>query len=192
MFSPITISPKSDPGTTTNALNDNFKQLESEARRKVYTDSDGEDRIIIGQQEDGSYEIIVKNGNETTFSTQRASAYEITDPLYPTLNYVGGTGSKVWSSSDSVIPPTIDILEYPKTPDVHAYITNIDNTWGNIRFKLPYIEFDASGNVILKIDIRLVNLPQSWYPQIMIQIPPSSTYYAGNHSFKFIARIFNA
>lgn len=45
--------------TLIDAINQNFRQIESESRRKVVTDENGYDRIIIGRQEDGTYSIKV-------------------------------------------------------------------------------------------------------------------------------------
>ncbi len=45
--------------TLIDAINQNFRQIESESRRKVVTDENGYDRIIIGKQEDGTYSIKV-------------------------------------------------------------------------------------------------------------------------------------
>lgn len=42
-----------------DAINQNFRQIEAESRRKVITDEDGFDRIVIGKQEDGSYAVKV-------------------------------------------------------------------------------------------------------------------------------------
>lgn len=42
-----------------DAINQNFRQIEGESRRKVVTDEDGKDRIIIGKKEDGEYAIKV-------------------------------------------------------------------------------------------------------------------------------------
>lgn len=42
-----------------DAINQNFRQIEQESRRKVVTDEDGKDRIIIGRKEDGGYAVKV-------------------------------------------------------------------------------------------------------------------------------------
>lgn len=42
-----------------DAINQNFRQIEAESRRKVVTDEDGFDRILIGKKEDGKYAIKV-------------------------------------------------------------------------------------------------------------------------------------
>jgi len=55
----IKLSPQMDMATLVNALNNNFNQVQSQDRRKVITDEDGKDRIVLGKQEDGTYAIKV-------------------------------------------------------------------------------------------------------------------------------------
>lgn len=59
MLSPLKLTPSMPTEVMIDAINQNFRQLESEARRKVVTDEDGVDRILIGRQEDGTYTIKV-------------------------------------------------------------------------------------------------------------------------------------
>ncbi len=53
----IKLSPNMDMATLINALNTNFNIAQSQDRRKVITDEDGNDRIIIGKRDDGTYGI---------------------------------------------------------------------------------------------------------------------------------------
>ena len=55
----IKLSPQMDIATLVNALNTNFNIAQSQDRRKVVTDEDGNDRIVIGKQLDGTYDIII-------------------------------------------------------------------------------------------------------------------------------------
>ena len=48
-----------DMATLINALNNNFNQVQSQDRRKVITDEDGNDRIILGKFPDGTYGLII-------------------------------------------------------------------------------------------------------------------------------------
>ena len=59
MISPIQLTPNMDSGTLANAINDTFRQIESENRTKVIRDEDGVDRIILGRLPDGTYGLIV-------------------------------------------------------------------------------------------------------------------------------------
>jgi len=51
----IKLSPQMDMATLVNALNQNFNQVQSQDRRKVITDENGNDRIILGKRDDGTY-----------------------------------------------------------------------------------------------------------------------------------------
>jgi len=64
----IKLSPQMDMATLVNALNTNFNQVQSQDRRKVITDEDGKDRIVLGKQEDGTYAIRV-SGSGTDVDT---------------------------------------------------------------------------------------------------------------------------
>ncbi len=55
----IKLSPQMDMATLINALNQNFNQVQSQDRRKTITDEDGQDRIVLGKQDDGTYAIRV-------------------------------------------------------------------------------------------------------------------------------------
>ena len=59
MISPVQLTPGMDSATMISAINDNFRQIESENRTKVINDETGASRIIIGRFPDGSYGIIV-------------------------------------------------------------------------------------------------------------------------------------
>lgn len=57
--------------TLINALNQNFNQIQSQDRRKVITDEDGNDRIVLGKQEDGTYAIRVsESGKDVDVASQ--------------------------------------------------------------------------------------------------------------------------
>lgn len=55
----IKLSPQMDMATLVNALNTNFNLIQSQDRRKVITDEDGTDRIVLGKLEDGTYALII-------------------------------------------------------------------------------------------------------------------------------------
>lgn len=42
-----------------DAINQNFRQIEAESRRKVITDEDGNDRIVLGKLVDGTYNLVI-------------------------------------------------------------------------------------------------------------------------------------
>lgn len=57
----VKLAPNMDMNTLVNALNTNFNQIQAESRRKVVTDENGIDRIVIGKLESGDYGIEVSN-----------------------------------------------------------------------------------------------------------------------------------
>ena len=59
MITPLKLTESMPENVKIDAINQNFRQIESESRRKVITDEDGKDRIIIGRKEDGGYSIKV-------------------------------------------------------------------------------------------------------------------------------------
>lgn len=60
----IKLSPQMDMATLINALNQNFNQIQSQDRRKVITDEDGYDRIVLGKQDNGTYAIKVSEAGK--------------------------------------------------------------------------------------------------------------------------------
>lgn len=59
MISPIQLTPNMNMMTLTNALNDMFRQIESENRTQIIKDETGKQRIILGRAPDGEYLIAV-------------------------------------------------------------------------------------------------------------------------------------
>lgn len=59
MISPVQLTPNMDMSTLTNALNDMFRQIESENRTQVIKDEDGKNRILIGRAPKGNYVVAI-------------------------------------------------------------------------------------------------------------------------------------
>lgn len=59
MLSRIPLTPNMDPTAMAQAINQNFEQLESENRTKVFKDEAGVNRILIGRAPNGKYVIAV-------------------------------------------------------------------------------------------------------------------------------------
>lgn len=59
MISLIQLTPNMDMSTLTNALNDMFRQIESENRTQVIKDEDGKNRILIGRAPKGNYVVAI-------------------------------------------------------------------------------------------------------------------------------------
>jgi len=66
----VKLAPNMDMNTLVNALNTNFNQIQAESRRKVVTDENGVDRIVIGKLESGDYGIEV---SDTGYDVDTAS-----------------------------------------------------------------------------------------------------------------------
>lgn len=64
MLSPLKLTPNMPTEVMIDAINQNFRQLESESRRKVITDENGVDRILIGREETGDYVIKVSGAGK--------------------------------------------------------------------------------------------------------------------------------
>lgn len=59
MISQIQLTPNMDMSTLTNALNDMFRQIESENRTQVIKDEYGKNRILIGRAPKGNYVVAI-------------------------------------------------------------------------------------------------------------------------------------
>lgn len=59
MISPIQLTPNMDAATMVSAINDNFRQIESENRTKVIRDENGQNRVLIGRAPNGEYLIAI-------------------------------------------------------------------------------------------------------------------------------------
>lgn len=59
MISPIQLTPNMDMATMTAAINDVFRQIESENRTQVIRDENGINRIILGRLPDGTYGMVI-------------------------------------------------------------------------------------------------------------------------------------
>lgn len=59
MLSPIQLTPNMDMATLTAAINDMFRQVESENRTQVIKDEDGKNRILIGRAPKGNYVVAI-------------------------------------------------------------------------------------------------------------------------------------
>ena len=58
MFSPIQLIPGMDQGTQASAINNNFRQIESENRSKTILNSNGVPQLTIGMYGDSNYGIV--------------------------------------------------------------------------------------------------------------------------------------
>lgn len=59
MISPIQLTPNMDMATMVNAINDVFRQIESENRTQIIKDENGQQRVLIGRAPNGEYLIAI-------------------------------------------------------------------------------------------------------------------------------------
>lgn len=72
MLSPIQLTPNMDMATLTTAINDMFRQIESENRTQVIKDEDGKNRILIGRAPKGNYVVAIsKKGVDVLEALER-------------------------------------------------------------------------------------------------------------------------
>ena len=72
MLSPIQLTPNMDMATLTTAINDMFRQVESENRTQVIKDEDGKNRILIVRAPKGNYVVAIsKKGVDVLEALER-------------------------------------------------------------------------------------------------------------------------
>ena len=125
----IKLSPQMDMATLVNALNNNFNQVQSQDRRKVITDEDGNDRIVLGKQEDGTYAIRVSGvGDDVDTASQDElvmssdwKMWKIINSGSAVFNYTNIRRSGTLALNSTYIGYTSDIFIYiPKIRDLLA------------------------------------------------------------------------
>lgn len=125
----IKLSPQMDMATLVNALNQNFNQIQSQDRRKVITDEDGNDRIVLGKQEDGTYAIRVSGvGDDVDTATQDQlvmssdwKMWKIINSGSADFNYTNIRRSGTLALNSTYIGYTSDIFIYiPKVKELLA------------------------------------------------------------------------
>lgn len=125
----IKLSPQMDMATLVNALNNNFNQVQSQDRRKVITDEDGKDRIVLGKQEDGTYAIRVSGvGDDVDTASQDElvmssdwKMWKIVNSGSATFDYTNMRRSGTLALNSTYIGYTSDIFIYvPKVRDLLA------------------------------------------------------------------------
>lgn len=118
-----------DMAALVNALNQNFNQVQSQDRRKVITDEDGNDRIVLGKQDDGTYAIRVAgvgkdvdtaNQDELVMSSD-FKLWKIVTSGSASFNYTNMRRSGTLALTSTYIGYTSDIFVYvPKIRELLA------------------------------------------------------------------------
>jgi hypothetical protein len=110
-----------------DAINQNFRQQESEARRKVITDEDGVDRILIGREETGGYVIKVSGeGKDVNRATPDELVMSSEWDLWKIINH----GSIVALPADITRSSTLT-LNSSNIAYVCDVMIKIDDIYGN-------------------------------------------------------------
>lgn len=125
-----------DMATLVNALNQNFNQVQSQDRRKVITDEDGNDRIVLGKQEDGTYAIRVSGaGDDVDTATQDQlvmssdwKMWKIINSGSAIFNYTNMRRSGTLALNSTYIGYTSDIFIY--IPKVKELLLNTQSFTG--------------------------------------------------------------
>ncbi len=188
-----------------DAINQNFRQIEGESRRKVVTDEDGKDRIIIGKKEDGEYAIkvsatgydvntadddqlvmnsdwnmwkIIASGstvNMTPSSTKRSSGF--------TLN-----GTNVGYVSDICIPirnltvPNASVFSYNSKPQVFLRnaITKRDMNFSQNFYNDGTNQSDINYTYFISGKYLVMRTIVRWVKGSLYMIPNIETYDDGS------------
>ena len=120
----IKLSPQMDMATLVNALNTNFNQVQSQDRRKVITDEDGNDRIVLGKQEDGTYAIRVTGvGKDVDTATQDELVMSSDWKMWKIVN--SGDAAFNWSNMRRSGTLALNSTYIGYTSDVFIYIPKI-------------------------------------------------------------------
>jgi hypothetical protein len=143
MISPIQLSPSMDTATLVSAINDMFRQVESENRTKVVKDETGTNRILIGRGEDGKYYLKVsKDGVNVMEASDADLVFNSANNLFKikttdtiTLNRPAGTSSV---STDIPIPDDGVLLCW----------ATLTNGSPSLTFQVPYFSMSGSGQAM--------------------------------------------
>lgn len=127
MLSPLKLTPNMPTEVMIDAINQNFRQLESESRRKVITDENGDDRILIGREENGRYVIKV---SAEGFDVNRALPDELVMSSEWDLWKIISNGRITEFGTDLTRAGTVSITS-SNIAYVHDTYIKIDDDYGN-------------------------------------------------------------
>jgi hypothetical protein len=120
----IKLSPQMDMATLINALNTNFNQVQSQDRRKVITDEDGNDRIVLGKQEDGTYAIrVAGTGKDVDTASQSDLVMSSDWKMWKIINSGSSTLTPASIRRSGTVSLTSTNIGY--TSDVFIYIEGL-------------------------------------------------------------------
>lgn len=110
-----------------DAINQNFRQLESESRRKVITDENGVDRILIGREEGGKYAVKVSgDGKDVNRATPDELVMSSEWDLWKIINH-----GQIFDDGTSVARSGSVSLTSSNIAYVSDIYIKIDDIYGN-------------------------------------------------------------
>jgi hypothetical protein len=113
-----------DMATLINALNQNFNQVQLQDRRKVITDEDGNVRIILGKQDDGTYAINVSgDGDDVRTASQDELVMSSNWKMWKIVN--SGSGTLSWNSIRRSGTLTLNSTNIGYTSDIFIWIPGL-------------------------------------------------------------------
>lgn len=113
-----------DMPTLINALNQNFNQVQSQDRRKVITDEDGNDRIVLGRQDDGTYAIRVSGeGSDVDTATQDELVLSSDWKMWKIINSGSAWFDTTYTRRSGTLNLTSTYIGY--TSDIFIYIEGL-------------------------------------------------------------------
>lgn len=177
----IKLSPNMDMATLVNALNQNFNQVQSQDRRKVITDEDGNDRIVIGKQTDGRYAIrTTQPGKDADSATNSELTFNSDQNTFKIV----GTGT-----ISGTLAPNTGFTTITKahgldfTPQIIAFIP----AGGGDYLSTPFMQFDLVDGTLVNsvvlgtnatnVIMRLSAPSTSGNPHYMFGFSMSVKYY---------------
>lgn len=145
----IKLSPQMDMATLINALNQNFNQIQSQDRRKVITDEDGFDRIVLGKQENGSYAIKVsEDGKDANTATDDELVMSSDWQMWKIINSSANTHTGQYVS--------LDVNECRRSGNITLNGTYIGYV-SLVNIPIPNLDFENADGFIGRMQIFVRN-----------------------------------
>ena len=121
-----------DMATLINALNQNFNQVQSQDRRKVITDEDGKDRIVLGRQDDGTYAIRVSGvGDDVDTASQDELVMSSDWKMWKIVNSGSGYMNPTNTRRSGTLNLTSSYIGY--TADIFIYIEGLKELLADVQ-----------------------------------------------------------
>lgn len=133
MLSPLKLTPNMPTEVMIDAINQNFRQIEGESRRKVVTDENGFDRIIIGRQEDGSYSVKVSaDGYDVNTATDDQLVMSSDWKMWKIVNSGSANFDYTQMRRSGTLNLTSTYIGY--TSDIFIYLPKIQELLADVQY----------------------------------------------------------